>query len=123
VTRSGATDVGYGVVAACVYRKRLLTPPERPALIASLSDNLRSGLGEVGTDTVLLRSFSALDLSLLAALELQDPVLDDPGYRRLLDAALAYLHDEQNDRAGNCGVDARGGGGAGGCPAVHRAKA
>jgi hypothetical protein len=45
---------------------------------------------------VLLRSFSALDLSVLAALELADPVLDDAGYRQLLDAALAYLHDERD---------------------------
>ena len=47
---------------------------------------------------MLLRSFSALDLSLLAALEVQDPVLDEPGYRRLLDDALAYLRDERDLR-------------------------
>jgi hypothetical protein len=97
-------DVGYGVVAACVYKKRLLTPPERRALIATLSGNLRLGLGDVGTDTVLVRSFSALDLSLLAALELQDPVLDDLGYRRLLDDALAYLNEERDLRGLEPGV-------------------
>jgi hypothetical protein len=97
-------DVGYGVVAACVYKKRLLTPPERRTLIATLSGNLRFGLGEIGRDTVLVRSFSALDLSLLAALELQDPVLDEPGYRRLLDDALAYLHEERDLRGLEPGV-------------------
>jgi hypothetical protein len=61
-------DVGYGVVASCVYRKKLLKPEERRALGARLSANLRQGIGEAGTDSVLLRSFSALDLSILATL-------------------------------------------------------
>ena len=91
-------DVGYNVVAACVYRKRLLQPEERRALVAALSANLRRGIGESGSDSVLLRSFSALDLSLFAALELVDPALDDAGYRRLLDDALAYLKDERDLR-------------------------
>ena len=66
-------DVGYGVVAACVYQKKLLKPEERRALVARLSANLRRGIGETGTDSVLLRSFSALDLSILAALENATP--------------------------------------------------
>jgi hypothetical protein len=91
-------DVGYGVVAACVYQARRLSAAERRALIESLTANLQRGVGETGTDSVLLRSFSALDLSLLAALELVDPALDDDGYRRLLDRAFAYLYDERDLR-------------------------
>jgi hypothetical protein len=91
-------DVGYGVVASCVYRAKLLRPEERRALVGELSDNLRRGIGDGGTDSVLLRSFSALDLSILAALELQDPALDAAGYRRLLDDALTYLRDERDLR-------------------------
>lgn len=91
-------DVGYGVVAACVYRKNVLTPTERRALVETLSANLRKGIGETGTDSVLLRSFSALDLSVLAALEVQDPALDGPGYERLLEDAFAYLRDEHDLR-------------------------
>jgi len=34
----------------------------------------------------------------LAALELEDPALDEAGYRKLLDAALAYLRDEHDLR-------------------------
>jgi hypothetical protein len=97
-------DVGYGVIASCVYQSRLLSPAERRALVASLTANLRRGIGETGTNTVLLRSFSALDLSVLAALELADPVLDDAGYRQLLDAALAYLHDERDLRGLEPGI-------------------
>jgi hypothetical protein len=91
-------DIGYGVVAACVYQKKALTPDERRALVAQLSANLRRGIGEAGTDSVLLRSFSALDLSIFAALENEEPALDDGGYRHLLDDALAYLRDERDLR-------------------------
>ena len=91
-------DVGYGVVAACVYQKKLLKPEERRELVARLEANLRSGIGETGTDSVLLRSFSALDLSILAAVEDEQPALDEGGYRRLLDDALAYLRDERDLR-------------------------
>ncbi len=91
-------DVGYGVVAACVYQNKLLKPEERRDLVARLSANLRRGIGETGTDSVLLRTFSALDLSVLAALEDREPALDEAGYRRLLDDALAYLRDERDLR-------------------------
>jgi hypothetical protein len=91
-------DVGYGVVASCVYQKRLLTDEERRALVERLSGNLRIGIGGHDDDRVLLRSFSALDLSILAALELQHPVLGDAGYRKLLDDALAYLRNERDLR-------------------------
>ncbi len=97
-------DVGYGVVAACVYQARRLSAAERRALIETLTANLQRGIGETGTDSVLLRSFSALDLSLLAALELIDPALDDDGYRRLLDRALTYLHDERDLRGLQPGI-------------------
>ncbi len=97
-------DVGYGVVVACVYQGRRLSPTERRALVQTLSENLRRGIGEVGTDSVLLRSFSALDLSILAALEAVDPVLDDEGYRQLLDGAFAYLHEERDLRGLEPGV-------------------
>jgi hypothetical protein len=91
-------DVGFGVVASCVYQEKRLNAGERRELVARLSGNLRRGIGGTGTDTVLLRSFSALDLSVLAALEDADPALDDAGYRRLLDEALAYLRDERDLR-------------------------
>ncbi len=85
-------------MASCVYQKKRLKPEERRELVGRLADNLRRGIGETGTDGVLLRSFSALDLSIFAALENADPALDDAGYRRLLDDALAYLRDERDLR-------------------------
>ena len=91
-------DVGYGVVYSCVSRARALSAGERRVLVERLTANLRKGIGSSDDDGVLLRSFSALDLSILAALELDDPVLDAAGYRSLLDAALAYLQDERDLR-------------------------
>ena len=91
-------DIGYGVVATCVYGKRRLNVEERGELVDLLQANLRRGIGQVNDDSVLLRSFSALDLSVFAALELQTPALDEASYRRLLDAALAYLRDERDLR-------------------------
>jgi hypothetical protein len=91
-------------VAACVYEKERIAAAERRALVVSLSANLRAGIGENGTPSVLLRSFSALDLSILAAAELRAPALDEAGYRRLLDAALAYLRDERDLRGFEPGV-------------------
>ena len=91
-------DIGYGVVVACVYRKPLLSGEERRALVQRLSRNLTSGIGRAGDDSVLLRSFSALDLSVLAAMELQTPALSDSDYQRLLNDALQYLDDERDLR-------------------------
>jgi hypothetical protein len=91
-------DVGYGVVASCVYRKRVLSHEERRALVRHLSANLLRDVGETGTDSVLLRSFSALDLSILAALETEDPALDAAGFERLVEAALGYLQAERDLR-------------------------
>ena len=96
-------DIGYGVVAACVYRGQKLDANERRALVDALSANLKRGIGQIGDDSVLLRSFSALDLSLLAALELQSPALDEAGFRQLLDAAFTYLRLERDVR----GFDSR----------------
>jgi hypothetical protein len=91
-------DIGYQVVLQCVYRQHRLTPAERRTLVEALAVNLRRGVGESNTDTVFLRSFSALDLSVIQALEVQDPVLDDAGFRNLADAALAYLVQEKDGR-------------------------
>ena len=54
-------DIGYGVVVCCVSQKKLLDAGQRREIIATLAGKLRRGIGEAGTDTVLLRSFSARD--------------------------------------------------------------
>jgi len=91
-------DYGYGITANLVYRQRLFGAEQSAALIEHLLANLRVGIGERGTDSVLLRSFSALDLSIFAALDLEAPFLDQARFDRLLDGTLAYLAEEKDVR-------------------------
>jgi hypothetical protein len=89
---------GYGIPAHWIYRQRLLSADELQHLVRSWSANLRAGIGSTGDDGVLLRSFSALDLSILAALDNVEPFLEPDQRRALLDAALGYLADERDLR-------------------------
>jgi len=92
-------DFGYSIPAAWIYRQRVVSEPVRRALLKKLGTNLTAGLGETGSDTIFLRSFSALDLSILAALDAVQPFLDDAEFAGLLSAALAYLAGEKDLRA------------------------
>jgi hypothetical protein len=98
-------DLAFSILSAWIYRKKLLTPDDLRPIARALEDNLRKGIGETETDGVLLRSFSALTLSVIAARDNETPFLSAGEYRQLLDAALAYFHDERDTR----GFDARTG--------------
>jgi hypothetical protein len=91
-------DLGYGIAEQWILRRRLLAPQEARALTATWTAWLGRGLGERGTDTVLVRAFAALDLSLLAALDLEAPFLDEAGFAALLDGALDALANERDLR-------------------------
>lgn len=97
-------EFGYGITARWVYVQELLSPEELVRLQTLWSANLGVGIGESGNDSVLLRSFSALDLSILAALDNKSPFLDESGYRKLLDAALKYLKEERDVRGYVVGI-------------------
>ena len=91
-------DFAYAIPAAWIERGLLDAEASR-RLVALWSGQLSSGLSEPGDDRVLLRSFSALGLSSLAARDLAAPFLGADGHRALLDAALAYLSGERDLRA------------------------
>lgn len=91
-------DIGYTAAARWIYRERRLSPDELRRVTDHWRANLRRGLGEQGTDSVFLRSFSALDLSLLAALDLQASFLDDRQFGALFDDALEYFTVERDVR-------------------------
>lgn len=91
-------DLGYGIAEQWILRRRLLAPQEARALAATWTAWLGRGLGERGTDTVLVRAFAALDLSLLAALDLEAPFLDRPGFDALVDGAVDALAHERDLR-------------------------
>jgi len=89
---------GYDIPVAWIYGKKLLTPADLRVVLARWSANLRTGIGETASDSVLLRSFSALDLSVLAAHDLQAPFLSQAEFDALLTDALTYLREERDVR-------------------------
>ncbi len=91
--------VGYAAAAEWIVRRKVVEPAELRRLLALWTQNLKVGVGQAGDDGVLLRSFSALDLSLLAARDLDTPYLEPAELTGLLDAALGYLAAERDLRA------------------------
>jgi len=91
-------DFAYSIAAAWIYRDRRVSEKTLHELLKTWSANLQAGLGGIGSDTLFLRAFSALDLSLLAALDDQRPFLDEAELTGLLSAALAYLAGEKDLR-------------------------
>jgi hypothetical protein len=91
-------DLAISILTSWIYQKKLLGPEDLRPMAATLETNLRQGIGETGNDGVLLRSFSALTLSVIAARENETPFFSESEYRQRLDAALAYFHDERDIR-------------------------
>lgn len=91
-------EVAYSAAARWVYRKRLLSPEQNRELLGLWRANLSVGLGERGTDSVLRRSFNALDLSLLAALDNEAPFMTQEDFDGLLRDAVDYLERERDTR-------------------------
>ena len=75
-----------------------LTGPQLLILLPQLQHNLTIGIGGSGTDSVFLRSYSALILASFAERDLQQPFLSPGQYRALLASAFAYLRDERDNR-------------------------
>jgi hypothetical protein len=76
----------------------LYTPDELRAMITQLTGNLRAGLGEAGSDSAFLRSFSALFLAELVNYDNKHPFLEKPEALDLLNKALVYLSAENDMR-------------------------
>jgi hypothetical protein len=91
-------DLAFSILTAWTYRQKRLDPDQLRPIIGTLEANLRKDIGSTGTDAVLLRSFSALTLSVIAARDNEAPFLTAAEFDRLLDAALAYLRDERDTR-------------------------
>jgi hypothetical protein len=76
----------------------LLTPDQQREVLAMWTANLRQGLGEPGTDAVFQRSFSALNLSLMAARDNREPFLTKPEFDAFFDTMVAYFEGERDAR-------------------------
>jgi hypothetical protein len=91
-------DIAYSVLTQWLYVKRIVPPGLRAELIAEWIANLQYGIGDRGKDSVIRRSFSALMLSVAAALDNETAYLDREGYKLLFDAATGYLKAERDTR-------------------------
>jgi hypothetical protein len=91
-------DIAYAVLAQWLYVKKIVPAESRRELTSEWIGNLQKSIGERGTDSVILRSFSALMLSVIAALDNEDPYLERRDFKTLLDAAIGYLRDERDTR-------------------------
>lgn len=91
-------DLAYSILAIWIANATLFSTEELNSLADQWTANLRSGIGETGTDTVLRRSFSVLCLASLAKRDLRAPFLGRERYRTLLERVLEYLGDERDLR-------------------------
>jgi Protein of unknown function (DUF2785) len=96
-------DLSETTLTSWIYRRKLLGPDDLRPLVATLRGNLRKGIGETGTDGVLLRSFSALTLAVVAARDNDAPFLTAAEQADLLRSALDYFRDERDIRGFDAG--------------------
>jgi len=91
-------DVAYSILATWIYRGNILSTSTLISLTDEWRANLKSGIGEAGTDSVLKRSFSALCLSEIAKREAKEPFLGTDRYHNLVSEAIIYLQSERDLR-------------------------
>jgi len=100
----GSTDpeirdgIAYEALSTWVYGEQLLTAPQLEQLREQLARNALQGLGSAGDDSLFLRSFSILALSVLAAEDLQKPFLSEEHYAQLVDVGVQSLTQERDLR-------------------------
>lgn len=97
-------DLAYSILTRWIYsRNNILSTSTLISLTDEWRANLKSGLGENGTDSVLRRSFSALMLSSMARREAKAPFMGAERYHQLVAEGIAYLQTERDLR----GYDAK----------------
>jgi hypothetical protein len=95
-------DLAYSILARWIYRG-VLAQPTLVALTDAWRANLKNGLGETGTNSVLRRSFSALCLASIAQREAAAPFMGAERYHQLVADGTTYLTAERDLR----GYDAK----------------
>jgi hypothetical protein len=90
-------EFAYPILTAWIERGQYGHDDLR-GIAGQMLDNLGKGLGESATDSVFLRSFSALILMEVVARDNAEPFLDGREVRDLLGGALDYLRRERDLR-------------------------
>lgn len=97
-------ELAYSILTRWIYsRNNILSTPALVSLTDEWRANLKIGLGESGTDSVLKRSFSALMLSSMARREAKAPFMGAERYHKLVAEAADHLRSERDLR----GYDAK----------------
>jgi hypothetical protein len=91
-------DLAYSILAHWIARPNVLQPEQLLPLADEWRENLKSGAGETGTNSVFKRSFSALCLASIAEREAKSPFLGTSRYHQLVADAVAYLQAERDLR-------------------------
>jgi hypothetical protein len=86
-------EVGYGLVVQWIYRDHALTADELKTFTGALITRMQQR-----DASVLGRSFSALSLSIVAAAETKQPMLDDGTWSQLVEAACTEIETEDDLR-------------------------
>ena len=90
--------IAFEALARWVYRDGRVPAADLEKLRTTLQAGLGKGLGEAGADSAYGRSFSALALSILAAVDLKTPWMTPEAFDGLLGAATGYLVSEKDVR-------------------------
>jgi hypothetical protein len=91
-------NVAYEAAAKWIYADKLLSDAEQREILRAWTANLRQGVGEASGDAAFLRSFSALNLSIVAARENAAPFLTQGEFDAFVDAMTEYLAAERDTR-------------------------
>jgi hypothetical protein len=91
-------EIAYTTLVSWIYRQRIVPVELRRQLLREWTANLGAGIGLRGTDAIFRRSFSALALGIMPALDNEAAFLEAGEFNDLLAAALAYLRDEVDVR-------------------------
>jgi hypothetical protein len=89
-------DIAYTLLSSWIYRQKVVPVELRRTLMNEWIGNLSKGIGDRDSDSVLLRSFSALSLGILAILDNEAPYLERAEFERVLTSALTYLRNERD---------------------------
>ncbi|MDX1379122.1 MAG: DUF2785 domain-containing protein [Anaerolineales bacterium] len=90
-------DIAY-IVYANFLKREMYSQDEVRAHVNKLLANLQNGIGETGTDSVFLRTFSVLLLAEIVYRDNKSPILDEKQVREILEKGLGYLEAEKDPR-------------------------
>jgi len=91
-------EIAYRTLFNWINKKKLYSPDVLRGLRDELMNNLFVGLRDDSDESVLLRSFSALVLSLIVYYDTNDPFLEQDEFDEMLEGVLRYFEAETDLR-------------------------